>query len=61
MKAVVIRALSASVEIGRSIDNEIGIGFLVLLGIKNGDTEKEAIKLAEKSASYEYLAIWTGK
>jgi len=36
------------VEIEGAEAGRIGRGFLVLLGIRNGDTEKEAVKLAAK-------------
>ena len=48
MRAVVTRVSSAAVEIDGAIAGSIGRGFLVLLGIKIGDTEKEAVKLASK-------------
>ena len=48
MRAVVTRVSSASVEIEGAEAGRIGRGFLVLLGIRNGDTEKEAVKLAAK-------------
>jgi len=48
MRVVVTRVSSASVEIDGVITGKIGMGFLVLLGIKNGDTEADVIKLASK-------------
>ena len=48
MRAVVTRVSSASVEIDGTITAEISKGFLVLLGIRVGDTEKEAVTLASK-------------
>ena len=48
MRAVVTRVSSASVEIGGKVSGKIGKGFLVLLGIKDGDTESDAVKLAGK-------------
>jgi len=48
MRAVVTRVSSASVEIDGAITGKIDKGFLVLLGIKNGDTERDAVKLAAK-------------
>ena len=48
MRAVVTRVSSASVEIGGEVAGQIGKGFLVLLGIRDGDTEADAIKLASK-------------
>ncbi|MCL2365802.1 MAG: D-aminoacyl-tRNA deacylase [Oscillospiraceae bacterium] len=48
MRAVVTRVSSASVEIDGLVTGKIDKGFLVLLGIRTGDTEKEAMKLAAK-------------
>ena len=48
MKAVLTRVLSASVEIDGRINGKIGKGFLVLLGVHENDTEKEAEKIANK-------------
>ena len=48
MRAVVTRVSSASVEIEGDVAGKIGRGFLVLLGIKIGDTEEDALKLAAK-------------
>ena len=49
MKAVVQRVKSASVTISeQNYYREIGIGFLILLGIKTGDTQDELIFVADK-------------
>ena len=61
MKAVVTRVSSASVEIGGAVTGSIGRGFLVLLGIKSGDTEKEAIKLAAKVCNLRVFEDANGK
>ena len=50
MKAVVQRVTRAKVEVGGNTVGEIGKGFLVLLGVMEGDTEKEAALLAAKTA-----------
>ena len=47
MRAVVTRVRSASVEIEGKIAGQIGVGFLVLLGVHEEDTEKEALKIAD--------------
>ena len=39
MRAVVTRVKSASVEIGGAVKSSIGMGFLVLLGVHEEDTE----------------------
>ncbi len=48
MRAVVTRVRSASVTVEGKTVGAIGPGFLVLLGIRTGDGEKEADWLAEK-------------
>ena len=61
MKAVVTRVSSASVEIDGIINGKIGMGFLVLLGIKNGDTTTDAEKLAVKVCNLRVFADEDGK
>ena len=56
MKAILQRVTEAKVEVNSKTVGEIGIGFLILLGVENGDTEKEADALAEKIAG---LRIFT--
>ena len=48
MKAVVMRVKNASVLIEGREPAEIGVGFLVLLGVHQDDTEAEARKIADK-------------
>ena len=48
MRAVVTRVKSASVEIDGKIVGKTDGGFLVLLGVKTGDTEAECEKLISK-------------
>ena len=48
MKAILQRVTSASVEVEGKITGEIKNGFLVLLGVAQGDTGKEADALAAK-------------
>jgi len=50
MKAVIQRVLSASVEVEGNIVGEIKNGFLILLGVEQGDTQKAAEILAAKTA-----------
>ncbi|MCI7124721.1 MAG: D-aminoacyl-tRNA deacylase [Agathobaculum sp.] len=48
MRALIQRVTQASVRIGGAVHGEIGRGFLVLLGITEGDTTDEARYLADK-------------
>lgn len=48
MRVVLQRVNSCKVEIDNKIHSEIGEGFLLLLGVKNGDTKEDAVKLAKK-------------
>ena len=61
MRAVVTRVSSASVEIDGAVTGKIGRGFLVLLGIKSGDTETEAVRLAAKVCNLRVFADHEGK
>jgi len=61
MRAVVTRVSSASVEIDGVVTGKIDNGFLVLLGIKNGDTELEAKKLATKVCNMRVFSDSGGK
>ena len=48
MRAVVARVRSASVTVEDKIVGQIGAGLLVLLGVHQDDTEKEAVRIADK-------------
>ena len=48
MKIVIQRALDASVTVDSKIVGKIDYGFVVLLGVKAGDTTKEADYLVKK-------------
>ena len=61
MRAVLTRVRSASVEIDGKIHGEIGKGFLVLLGVHAEDTEKEAIKIADKICGLRIFEDADGK
>lgn len=50
MKAVLQRVTNANVNVEGSVLGEIGQGYMILLGVKQGDTEKEAAYLAQKTA-----------
>lgn len=56
MKAILQRVTDAKVEVDSKTVGEICTGFLILLGVENGDTEKEADALAAKIAG---LRIFT--
>ena len=61
MRAVVTRVSSASVEIDGVVTGRIGKGFLVLLGVKVGDTSTEAVKLASKVCKLRVFEDQEGK
>ena len=48
MRAVIQRVSHARVTIGGEVHGEIGKGFLILLGVCEGDTEAEAVYFADK-------------
>ena len=61
MRAVVTRVRSASVTIDDKVAGQIGIGFLVLLGVHEEDTEKEALKIADKICGLRVFEDADGK
>jgi D-tyrosyl-tRNA(Tyr) deacylase len=61
MRAVVTRVKSASVAIDGKTVGEIGVGFLVLLGVHEEDTEKEALKIADKICGLRIFEDENGK
>ena len=61
MRAVLTRVKSASVTIDGKVNGKIGKGFLVLLGVAVGDTEKEAVKLADKVCGLRIFEDENGK
>ena len=61
MRAVVTRVKSASVEIGGAVKSSIGMGFLVLLGVQEEDTEAEALKIADKICGLRVFEDENGK
>ncbi len=50
MKAVIQRVSHCKVTVENTISGEIGLGFLILLGVEEGDTDKDAEKLSNKIA-----------
>ena len=61
MRAVVQRVSSASVRVDGAVVGVIKAGALILLGVLDGDSEREAEQLAEKVASFRYFADDSGK
>ena len=61
MRAVVTRVRSASVTIDGEIAGQIGTGFLILLGVHEEDTEKEALKIADKLCGLRVFEDENGK
>lgn len=61
MKAVIQRVSSASVTVEGKIVGEIARGFLVLLGVKRGDTADDAAYLARKIAKLRVFNDEAGK
>ncbi len=50
MKAIIQRVSSAKVTVDGSTVGEIGQGFMILLGVEQGDEERDAFALADKIA-----------
>ena len=61
MRAVVTRVKSASVLIEGRPPASIGTGFLVLLGVHEEDTEKEAEKISDKICGLRIFEDENGK
>ncbi|MBO6305028.1 MAG: D-tyrosyl-tRNA(Tyr) deacylase, partial [Selenomonadaceae bacterium] len=61
MRAVVTRVSEANVKIEGKTVGQIGKGFLVLLGVGEGDTEENAKHLAEKIAHLRVFSDKNGK
>lgn len=61
MKAVVQRVTSARVTVAGEVVGSIGPGLVILLGVANGDTEKDADFLARKIVGLRIMADDAGK
>ena len=61
MRAVVQRVKEASVSVEGEVVGEIGPGLVVLLGVREGDTEAEAAYLAQKIANLRIFPDQAGK
>ncbi|MCL2152048.1 MAG: D-aminoacyl-tRNA deacylase [Oscillospiraceae bacterium] len=61
MRAVVTRVSSASVKIEGEVVGSVGRGLLVLLGVKTGDMENDAVRLAAKVCNLRIFNDQNGK
>lgn len=61
MRAVIQRVSSASVTVDNTVVGQIGVGFLVLLGVRRGDTRDDAAYLARKIAKLRVFNDAAGK
>ena len=61
MKAVIQRVKEASVTVDGELISSVEKGYMVLLGVMKGDTEKEAELLARKTASLRVFEDENGK
>jgi D-aminoacyl-tRNA deacylase len=61
LKALVQRVTSASVSIDGQVVGRIGPGLVVLVGVADGDTEKDACYIAEKTAGLRIFSDPEGK
>ena len=61
MKAWIQRVSEACVTVGEERISSIGKGYLVLLGVANGDTEREADDIAERIATLRIFEDAAGK
>lgn len=61
MKAVIQRVSRAAVTVESELIESIGQGLLVLLGVQEGDSEKDASYLADKIANLRIFADSDGK
>lgn len=61
MRALVQRVKRSSVTIDGKLNSTIGLGILILLGVRNGDTEADAKYLAERCATLRIFEDVAGK
>ncbi|HEV3121031.1 MAG TPA: D-aminoacyl-tRNA deacylase [Isosphaeraceae bacterium] len=61
MRAVLQRVSRASVRVDGELVGQIGLGWLVLLGVARGDTEADASRLAEKTVGLRAFEDDAGK
>ncbi|HEY8929749.1 MAG TPA: D-aminoacyl-tRNA deacylase [Mucilaginibacter sp.] len=60
MRAVIQRVTEASCKVDGNITGKIGLGFLVLLGIEDADTEEDLQWLAQKIANLRVFSDENG-
>jgi D-aminoacyl-tRNA deacylase len=61
MRAVVQRVSEASVTVDDELIGSIGAGLMVLVGVAQGDTDSDAVYLAEKSVNLRIFEDEDGK
>ena len=61
MKALLQRVSGASVSVGGEVVGRIGRGLVVFVGVADGDTEKDAQYLAEKTVNLRIISDEGGK
>jgi D-tyrosyl-tRNA(Tyr) deacylase len=60
MRAIIQRVSSASCSIEGKISGEIGIGFMILLGIEDSDTDEDLNWLAQKISNMRIFSDENG-
>jgi D-tyrosyl-tRNA(Tyr) deacylase len=61
LKALVQRVSKASVSVGGEVVGKIGYGLVVLVGVARGDTERDALYLADKIVNLRIFADQSSK
>ena len=61
MRALLQRVRRASVSVDGGVIGEVGQGYLILLGVRQGDTKEEARFLAQKTAELRVFEDAEGK
>jgi D-tyrosyl-tRNA(Tyr) deacylase len=61
MRIVLQRVSSASVSVAGEVTGSIGTGYLVLLGVGQGDTEEDCRRLADKIINLRIFSDENGK
>ncbi len=61
MKALLQRVTEASVSVGGEVVGKIGRGLVVFIGVANGDTEKDAQYLAQRTVNLRIFSDEVGR